>query len=134
MTGGIELGGARQAVAVRVRPTHRIQSEVSPTEVRRRQRLFPVGAAAAYLGVSRATVERLVYRGELPIVKVAAGKCGGGRRSLRRVVCSLARSQEGTAFSRAGQQQAVRSGVDRGARQGLLVEMVGACSIARLQR
>jgi len=71
MTGGIELGGARKAVAVRVRPTHRIQSEVSPTEVRRRQRLFPVGAAAAYLGVSRATVERLVYRGELPIVKVA---------------------------------------------------------------
>jgi excisionase family DNA binding protein len=32
---------------------------------------LPVGAAADYLGVSRATVERLVYRGELPIVKVA---------------------------------------------------------------
>jgi excisionase family DNA binding protein len=32
---------------------------------------LPVGAAAAYLGVSRATIERLVYRGELPIVKVA---------------------------------------------------------------
>jgi excisionase family DNA binding protein len=31
----------------------------------------PIGAAAQYLGVSRATVERLVYRGELPIVKVA---------------------------------------------------------------
>ena len=27
-------------------------------------------AAAEYLGVSRATVERLVYRGELPIVKI----------------------------------------------------------------
>ena len=34
------------------------------------QRLKSVGAAAEYLGVSRATVERLVYRGELPIVKV----------------------------------------------------------------
>jgi excisionase family DNA binding protein len=68
MMGGIELGGVRKAVAVRVRPT---QSEVSSTEVRRRQRLLPVGAAAAYLGVSRATIERLVYRGELPIVKVA---------------------------------------------------------------
>ena len=29
-----------------------------------------VGAAADYLGISRATVERLVYRGELPIVKI----------------------------------------------------------------
>jgi excisionase family DNA binding protein len=37
-----------------------------------RQRLLPVGAAANYLGVSRATVERLVSRGELPIVKVGA--------------------------------------------------------------
>jgi excisionase family DNA binding protein len=36
-----------------------------------RLRLLPVGDAAAYVGVSRATVERLVYRGELPIVKVA---------------------------------------------------------------
>ena len=34
------------------------------------QRLMPVLAAAEYLGVSRATVERLVYRGELPIVKI----------------------------------------------------------------
>jgi excisionase family DNA binding protein len=34
-------------------------------------RLFSVGTAAEYLGVSRATMERLVYRGELPIVKVA---------------------------------------------------------------
>jgi excisionase family DNA binding protein len=38
----------------------------------RRQRLLPVGAAADYLGVSRATVERLVSRGQLPIVKVGA--------------------------------------------------------------
>jgi excisionase family DNA binding protein len=37
----------------------------------RRLRLPPVGDAAAHLDVSRATVERLVYRGELPIVKVA---------------------------------------------------------------
>jgi excisionase family DNA binding protein len=35
-------------------------------------RLRSIGSAAQYLGVSRATVERLVYRGELPIVKVAA--------------------------------------------------------------
>jgi excisionase family DNA binding protein len=35
------------------------------------QRLLPIRAAAEYLGVSRATIERLVYRGELPIVKVA---------------------------------------------------------------
>ena len=35
-------------------------------------RLRSIGSAAEYLGVSRATVERLVHRGELPIVKVAA--------------------------------------------------------------
>ena len=33
-------------------------------------RLLAVNAAAEYLGVSRATVERLVQRGELPIVKI----------------------------------------------------------------
>jgi excisionase family DNA binding protein len=71
MMGGIELDGVRQAVAVTDRPTHRIQSEGSVTEAKRRQRLLPIGAAAQYLGVSRATVERLVYRGELPVVKVA---------------------------------------------------------------
>ena len=38
----------------------------------RRQRLLPVGAAADYLGVSRATVERLVSRGQLPVVKIGA--------------------------------------------------------------
>jgi excisionase family DNA binding protein len=38
----------------------------------RRQRLVSVGAAAEYLGVSRATVERLVSRGQLPVVKVGA--------------------------------------------------------------
>jgi excisionase family DNA binding protein len=36
------------------------------------QRLLSIGAAAEYLGVSRATVERLVFRGELPMVKVGA--------------------------------------------------------------
>jgi excisionase family DNA binding protein len=71
MMGGIELEGVRQVVAVTDRSTHRIQSDGSVTEVRRRQRLLPIGAAAQYLGVSRATVERLVYRGELSIVKVA---------------------------------------------------------------
>jgi excisionase family DNA binding protein len=47
----------------------------SPEEVlaaeRGLQHLLPIRAAAEYLGVSRATVERLVYPGELPIVKVA---------------------------------------------------------------
>jgi excisionase family DNA binding protein len=38
----------------------------------RRQRLVPVVAAAEYLGVSRATIERLVSRGQLPVVKVGA--------------------------------------------------------------
>jgi excisionase family DNA binding protein len=37
---------------------------------RRECRLVAIGAAADYLSVSRATVERLVFRGELPIVKV----------------------------------------------------------------
>ncbi len=67
---GIERDAVRQAPAGTDGPTNRIQTEGSATEVRR-QRLLSVGAAAAYLGVSRATVERLVYRGELPIVKVA---------------------------------------------------------------
>jgi len=35
-----------------------------------RQRLLRVGDTAEYLGVSRATVERLVLHGELPIVKI----------------------------------------------------------------
>jgi excisionase family DNA binding protein len=47
----------------------------SPEEVlaaeRWPRRLLTIRAAAEYLGVSRATVERLVNRGELPIVKVA---------------------------------------------------------------
>jgi len=34
--------------------------------------LLPVRAAADYLGVSRATVERLVSRGQLPVVRVGA--------------------------------------------------------------
>jgi excisionase family DNA binding protein len=49
--------------------TQQVHAGASETE-RGPQRLMPVGAAASYLGVSRATVERLVYRGELPIVKV----------------------------------------------------------------
>ena len=32
---------------------------------------MPIDAAADYLSVSRATIEGLAYRGELPIVKVA---------------------------------------------------------------
>ena len=38
---------------------------------RRPRRLLPIDAAADYLSVSRATIERLASRGELPIVKVA---------------------------------------------------------------
>ena len=68
---GIERDAISQAPAGTDRPTHRIQSESSVAEVRRCQRLLAIGAAGQYLGVSRATVERLVYRGELPIVKVA---------------------------------------------------------------
>jgi excisionase family DNA binding protein len=60
---GVRLAGKDQS-------TRRIQAEGSATEVRHR-RLLPIGVAADYLGVSRATVERLVCRGELPIVKVA---------------------------------------------------------------
>ena len=61
------------------------QSEGSVTEVRRRERLLPIGAAAQYLEVSRAAVERLVYRGELAIVKVAihALRRRGSRRLHR---------------------------------------------------
>jgi excisionase family DNA binding protein len=33
-------------------------------------RLLPINSAAEYLGVSRATVQRLVHRGELAIVKI----------------------------------------------------------------
>jgi excisionase family DNA binding protein len=44
--------------------------EALPTEGALK-RLLPIRAAAEYLGVSRATVERLVFRGELPIVKIA---------------------------------------------------------------
>jgi excisionase family DNA binding protein len=38
---------------------------------RRPRRLLPIDAAADYLSVSRATIERLASRGELAIVKVA---------------------------------------------------------------
>ena len=68
---GFERDGVCQTLAGKDRPTERLQPVGSATEVRRSQRLLPVGAAAHYLGVSRATVERLVYRGELPIAKVA---------------------------------------------------------------
>jgi excisionase family DNA binding protein len=50
-------------------PTEQVHAGASETE-RGLQHLMSVGAAAEYLGVSRATVERLVYRGELPIVKI----------------------------------------------------------------
>jgi excisionase family DNA binding protein len=38
---------------------------------RRPRRLLAIAAAADYLSVSRATIERLASRGELPMVKVA---------------------------------------------------------------
>lgn len=46
-------------------PQEAVATEAAP------QRLLPIRGAAEYLGVSRATIERLVSRGELPIVKVA---------------------------------------------------------------
>jgi excisionase family DNA binding protein len=56
-------------VAVRIAHLQTPQ-EVIPVE-KGLQRLLPILGAAEYLGVSRATVERLVNRGDLPIVKVA---------------------------------------------------------------
>jgi len=50
-------------------PTQQVHAGSSETE-RGPQRLMSVGAAADYLGISRATVERLVQRGDLPIVKI----------------------------------------------------------------
>jgi excisionase family DNA binding protein len=46
-------------------PQEALATEAAP------QRLLPIRGAAEYLGVSRATIEWLVSRGELPIVKVA---------------------------------------------------------------
>jgi len=66
----VEQSGVRLTLAAVDRPTPQIQQEGSPMAERRPRRLLPVGDAADYLGVSRATVERLVYRGELPIVKI----------------------------------------------------------------
>jgi excisionase family DNA binding protein len=51
-------------------PSNRAQHESLVTG-RRPRRLLPIAAAADYLSVSRATIERLAHRGELPIVKVA---------------------------------------------------------------
>jgi len=68
----IEQNSVRATLAAADRPpAGQIQPEGSMTEGRL-QRLLPVGDAADYLGVSRATVERLVHRGELPIVKIGA--------------------------------------------------------------
>ena len=52
------------------RPTYLAQRESLATG-RCPRRLLPTAAAADYLSVSRATIERLAHRGELPIVKVA---------------------------------------------------------------
>jgi excisionase family DNA binding protein len=51
-------------------PSNRAQHESLVTE-RRPRRLLPIAAAADYLSVSRATIERLAHCGQLPIVKVA---------------------------------------------------------------
>ena len=51
-------------------PTNLAQ-QGSPAPDKRPRRLLPIDAAADYLSVSRATIERLVNRGELPKVKVA---------------------------------------------------------------
>lgn len=62
-------GGVRpsSAAADRLEPP---AQEEGPVKENTPQRLLSVGAAADYLGVSRATVERLVFRGELPVIKV----------------------------------------------------------------
>jgi excisionase family DNA binding protein len=65
----VEQNGIRPTLAAADRPTRQVQHGGPMTEGRL-QRLLPVGDAADYLGVSRATVERLVYRGDLPIVKI----------------------------------------------------------------
>jgi excisionase family DNA binding protein len=56
-------------VSTRVDALHPDQEALATEGVLKR--LLPIRAAAEYLGVSRATVERLVFRGELPIVKIA---------------------------------------------------------------
>lgn len=43
---------------------------LAPPPAPRTHRLLAVEEAGEYLGVSRATVERLAYRGQLPIVKI----------------------------------------------------------------
>jgi excisionase family DNA binding protein len=62
------------------RPQEAFATEASP------QRLLPIRGAAEYLGVSRATIERLVFRGELPIVKVA----GSTRYDVEDLNCYIA--------------------------------------------
>jgi excisionase family DNA binding protein len=64
------LGAARLSAGEKERAPQERQEVLDPEG--RRQRLLPIGAAADYLGVSRATVERLVSRGQLPVVKVGA--------------------------------------------------------------
>jgi len=66
----IEQNGVRATFAGAGRPPTGQIHQVAPMTEGRLQRLLPVEDAADYLGVSRATVERLVYRGELPIVKI----------------------------------------------------------------
>ena len=65
----IERDGFRPTLAGIDRPSQQIHDE-GPARGRRLQRLLSVGGAADYLGVSRATGERLVNRGELPFVKI----------------------------------------------------------------
>jgi excisionase family DNA binding protein len=74
------------------------------------QRLKSIGDAAEYLGVSRATVERLVHRGALPIVKVGGATrydivdldryiAINRTRNRKRMVVTHVSSHESGAFS-----------------------------------
>jgi len=57
------LSDRRDALAYNDREAHQNRQQ-NPVTEGNRQRLLPVDSAAKYLGVSRATIERLVHHGE----------------------------------------------------------------------
>jgi excisionase family DNA binding protein len=79
-----------------LQPVGQAQPGGSVKEVRP-QRLLPVADAADYLGVSRATVERLVHRGELPIVKIGGSTRYDVEDLDRYIVINRCRTRKWTA-------------------------------------